>query len=195
MISSSRPRVRPYGQALTFTQNVKSIKQSEAMTRRFHLTVIFVEGQSRSGKSTTDLLSNSLIEAVKKFVDQMRTRLKQSVRWILGGRNHQMDDLMRHGNDRFRLASTNGSRASWKRVSARYKNKKVAPRVLLINSEKTPWISLIHWKFSWSVDRSNGSSRCPHIKIGSQLDSKIIHDMQTVFKSTCEDVRTPRPTG
>ena len=118
----------------------KIYKTIEAMDRGdFHLTVIFIEGKSRSGKSFfTDLLSNSLIEAVKNEKwSSMRTAPSNPFDEYLGEEIIKMDDLRgvaMTASDWLQLMDPERAGTA----SARYKNKKVAPRVILINSEKTP---------------------------------------------------------
>ena len=118
----------------------KIYKTIEAMDRGdFHLTVIFIEGKSRSGKSYfTDQLSNSLIEAVKNEKwSSMRTAPSNPFDEYLGEEIIKMDDLRgvaMTASDWLQLMDPERAGTA----SARYKNKKVAPRVILINSEKTP---------------------------------------------------------
>ncbi len=125
----------------------KVYKQSVDGQRRLSFKSLFSPKVNHlSGKSTfTDLLSNSLIEAVKNENGlKMRTGLP-TVRWIAKKSPKWTISIYAAGNDRSDgLQLMDPERAGT--ASARYKDKKVAPRALLINSEKP---KDLHWKFSW----------------------------------------------
>ncbi len=133
--------------------------------RRFSLTVISSKVIHGVVKHFYDLLSNSLIEAVN---DQMRTASSNPFDEYLGYNSSKWDDLRRGmAMTAFRLASTTDPERAGT-ASARYKNKKVAPRGSFNQfRENSGGFLLIHWKISWSVDRSTGSVFRPHTKIGS----------------------------
>ncbi len=136
-----------------------------------------------------NLLSNSLIEAVRMNGLKWELNpfdeylvLKKSSKWTIW-----------YGNDRFRLASTNGPRASWNGFSTIQKIRK-SLQVLLVIQRKLQRISSIHWKNSTESSYWGNGSVFIHIKLVRIVrfeDDSCNH----CLKSTCGLIRTPRPTG
>lgn len=121
----------------------KAYKAIAAMEQgKFKLTVIFVEGESRSGKSTfTDRLVDEIIKRRKEANGEqwnyMSTAASNPFDEYTGEEVIKMDDLRgvaMTASDWLKLLDPERPGTA----SARYKNKRVASRVIVINSEKSP---------------------------------------------------------
>ena len=121
----------------------KAYKAIAAMEQgKFKLTVIFVEGASRSGKSFfTDALVEEIIKRRKSVNKEdwsaMSTAASNPFDEYTGEEIIKMDDLRgvsMTASDWLKLLDPERPGTA----SARYKNKRVASRVIVVNSEKSP---------------------------------------------------------